>query len=141
MKRRMTLGITILTIITSSIFYSCQQKSKTEEAIDKAEIEYEKFKEDIKNLSEDDPQFYDKLEKKLIEFDEEMEDLGDELEDSSEKAGEKFNESIKAIRAETKALGEKVSDFTQNTSDDLENLGDEIKADFNSLKQDLKDNN
>ncbi|MCG6188361.1 hypothetical protein [Maribellus maritimus] len=143
MKRKMTIVLAIVTLIGSGILFSCQNSQKQDnsldDTLDKAEVKFEKFKEDIEDLSEDDPKFVDKLEKKLIEFENNMEELGENVDEAGDQTAQKFNDSMENVRQEARELKNKVSQWSDKTGDNMEELGNEIKEDFENFKESLRD--
>lgn len=154
MKRKMTTVLVIVALVGSGIFFSCQNKPRqndrngtesfeamqnNKDAADRVEVEFEKFKEDIEDLSEDDPQFVDKLEKKLVEFENNMEEIGEDIDASGDKAADEFNDKMRDIRQEARELKNKVSQWSDKTGENMEELGDTIKEDFQNFKESLRD--
>lgn len=138
-KRKMTIVVAVVTMLVSGLLFSCQQKPKqNEDMVDRAEVEFEKFKEDIEDLSENDPQFVDKLEKELIEFEATMEEIGENAEKSGDEATDEINSAINDIREEARMLKNKVTLWSDKTGDNLEDLGEEIKDDFKNFKESLR---
>jgi len=140
MKTKFTLAITILALI-GAFLVSCQPNTKdktTDDRLEKAELEFEKFKEDIEDLSEDDPEFVDKLEKRLIEFEEKMENMQEDMDDKSDEAAKKFNDKMDDIRRDINKLSDKISSWTNETVENMEEKGEELKADFKDFKRKLK---
>ena len=139
MKTKFTLTVTILALI-GTFLVSCQPntKDKTDDRLEKAELEFEKFKEDIEDLSEDDPEFVDKLEKRLIEFEEKMENMQEDMDDKGDEAAKKFNDKMDEIRSEINELSDKISSWTNETVENMEEKGEELKADFKDFMRKLK---
>lgn len=160
MKLKKTIVFVLVALMGSGILYSCNMKQnknneeqsesimpmqnnnldeKVDDAMDQAEIKFDKFKKDIEDLSEDDPKFVDKLQKKLVEFEDHMEDYSEDVSDKNDQAAEKFNNSMEDVREQAKELQDKISDWSDKTGDNMEDLGDEIKNDFKEFKETLRD--
>lgn len=139
LKRRSLTFTTIIALMFGGVFISCQEESKTEEAMDKAKLEMRKFAERIEDLTEDDPEYIDKLEMRIIEFDAAMNELGEDLEYTGDKAEKLFYQKVDKVRNDVNGLKTKLGNWKSKKSDDIEGFRNEIKNDLNSLREEIND--
>lgn len=131
-------------VISATTIVSCNQRSKTtesttetQETVDQFEnriyTSYEDLKSKLNGLVTEDPEFVTKLDIKLDEFNQSL----DNFEGNIKAEGQEVNEDVKAnlanLKAEAQELEEKIESWGEATEADMENLRNEIAEDFNHL--------
>ncbi len=131
-------------IISGTTIASCNQRSKsneskTEEQETISEIgnrvraNYEEAKTKLEDVFQEDPEFVTKLDVKLNEFNQSLENLEGEMKAEGREVNEDVKANIAHIKTETQILEEKIETWGEGTAEDMEALRNEIAEDFNRL--------
>lgn len=131
-------------IISGATLVSCNQGSKTTESNteeqevvhqleSKVYTSYEDLKSKLNGLVTEDPEFVTKLDIKLDEFNQSLENLEGEIKAEGQEANEEIKANIAQIKTEAQDLEEKIESWGEATEADIENLRNEIAEDFNHL--------
>ncbi|MEL7587591.1 MAG: hypothetical protein AAGU19_12825 [Prolixibacteraceae bacterium] len=142
-------------VLFAFVLSSCQPSVKQKNpVIERAENQLEDFRNSLDEISEDDPQFSQKLKHELAEFNETMDTLGQNLEMQGDTADSEIRNAITNIRQETMELDQKLamwesqaqqavdslrSEAKKDSVDSLDSLGVEIRKDFRELKTALRE--
>ncbi|WP_157624521.1 hypothetical protein [Sunxiuqinia dokdonensis] len=159
-KVKLRMMFTLLVVFAGGILFSCQQRANKSAdqaetsdntemyensapgdptAWTRVEAELNQLEEKLSNLSEEDPDFEQKLEQALENFDETMEEIGNDLEEAGEEANDELLAKIDDIRGQSRSLHEKLQHWSDEAGDEMADAGDAIKDEFNDLKNSLKE--
>lgn len=131
-------------IISGTTIVSCNQKSKTSESKTEAQETYDQFEnrvytsyEDLKSkldgLVTEDPEFVTKLDIKLDEFNQSLENFEGDIKAEGQEVNEDVKANLANLKSEAQDLEEKIESWGEATEADMENLRNEIAEDFNRL--------
>ena len=141
MKSKSRLFYVLLVMIFAGAFVACQPKTKEESAVERAEDRLEELRDKMDDISDDDPQFVQKLEKELDEFEDALDDLSVKLENEKDETSNKVKESFNELQAESRELRYKIEAWGQDAGDSADSLATEIKGSFRDLKKNIRDRN
>ncbi len=131
-------------IISGTTIASCNQRSKTsesntetQETVEQIENQvytsYEDLKSKLNGLVTEDPEFVTKLDIKLDEFNQSLENFEGEMKAEGQEVNEDVKANIAQIKTEAQELEEKIESWGEATEADMDNLRNEIAEDFNRL--------
>jgi gas vesicle protein len=134
-------------IISGATIISCNQRSKSnqsdntreqaeetyENIEDRVHANYLEAKAELKEITADDPEFVTKLEIKLDELNQSLENLEDDTKAEGEELNEETKANIAKLKSEARILEEKVESWGEARTEDMENIRNEIADDFNRL--------
>ena len=131
-------------VISGTAIVSCNQRSKTsesntevQETVDQFEnrvyTSYEDLKSKLDGLITEDPEFVTKLDIKLEEFNQSLENYEGEIKAEGQEINEEVKANLANLKSEAKDLEEKIETWGEAKEADMENLRNEIAEDFNRL--------
>lgn len=154
MKTKFSIAY-FIPVLFAFVLSACQPSVKQKNpAIERAENQLEDFRESLDEISEDDPQFGQKLKRELADFNETMDTLGHNLEMAGDTADAEVRNAITNIRQEAMELDQKLAmwesqaqsavdslraEAATDSVDMVDSLGVEIKKDFRDLKTALRE--
>jgi basic membrane lipoprotein Med (substrate-binding protein (PBP1-ABC) superfamily) len=160
MKVNVKMKLILLTLFVGGIFASCQQRanksadetetsdntaiyedspSTDDTAWTRVEAELNQLEEKLSNLSEQDPDFQQKLEQELENFDEKMEEIGNDLEATGEEVNNELITKIEEIRGKSNSLHAKLQNQIDQAGNEMADASSDIKEEFNDLKRSLQE--
>lgn len=129
--------LSLLTVFSLATVISCQAP-KHEKAYERAEKRLDALENKLDSISEDDAHFGDKLDRELADFENSIEQLGDEMALETDEAALKSKAKIEDIKIQTNAMRNRLNQWTYNASDTIDSIGSEIKENFRELKRTLR---
>jgi predicted RNase H-like nuclease (RuvC/YqgF family) len=131
-------------VISGTTIISCQQRTRSSESNteeqetiqnleNKVQASYEDAKSKLDGVFTEDPEFVTKLDVKLQEFNQSLENLEYEVKSEGEEVNEDVKNNIANLKSEAQELEEKIGSWGEASAEDLEELKNEIAEDFNRL--------
>lgn len=141
MKSKSRLFYALLVMVFAGAFIACQPQTKKELAVERAEQRLEDLEDKLDSISDQDPEFVQKLDNELDEFERSLDNLSTEMENEKDEAGDNAKQAFIDLKAETRELRYKIAAWGEDTGDSIDSLAGEIKESFRDLKRNIRDKN
>jgi hypothetical protein len=122
MKTKMSITFTIIGMVITGLFISCQNQGNRLEQ--RVENKVENFRDNLNDLAEDenDNDFPNKLKEELADFEESMNDLREDMNEEGDRVNMTMRQAVNDLQSEARALRMKLerqtADFQTRTDAD-----------------------
>jgi hypothetical protein len=124
MKTKMSITFTIIGMVITGLFISCQNQGNRLEQ--RVENKVENFRDNLNDLAEDenDKDFPNKLKEELADFEESMNDLREDMNEEGDRVNMTMRQAVNDLQSEARALRMKLerqtADFDTRTRTDAD---------------------
>jgi chromosome segregation ATPase len=121
MKTKMSITLTIVALVITGLFVSCQQGSNIE---DRVESKVSDLRDNLNDIAEDDDNFIVELREELEDFESSMNEIREDINESGEQISMSARQAIDDLQGEARSLRMKLesrsgyADTDRNITDD-----------------------
>jgi hypothetical protein len=142
MKTKMSIPFTIIAMVITGLFMSCQQQGNRIEQ--RVESEVEDFRDNLNDLAEkeNDDDFAEDLKEELADFEESMNDLREDMNEEGERVNMAMRQAVNDLQSEARALRMKLERRTVHTDrrTDVDRRTDDDRIAGTDARRDTADN-
>ena len=116
----MNITLTIVALVITGLFVSCQQGSNIE---DRVESEVSELRDNLNNIAEDDDNFVTELSEELEDFESSMNEIREDINESGEQISMSARQAIDDLQGEARSLRMKLESRSGYTGADSDATG------------------